>query len=133
MTTERAPRVTIHRVYDHSPVADGGYRALIDRLWPRGVRKADAPIDEWVKDAAPSAELRRWYGHEVPRFEEFTRRYLAELDSEPAAGAVGHLLEVATERPLVLVTATRDVDHSGAEVLRAYLAERMSAAHRPHR
>ncbi len=75
MTTERR-RISIRRAYDTDTGGDG-YRVLVDRLWPRGVRKADAAIDEWLKDAAPTTELRRWYGHEVSRFDEFARRYPA--------------------------------------------------------
>ena len=66
--------INLQRAYE-PPNPDGGRRFLVDRLWPRGVRKADAAIDEWLKDAAPTTELRRWYGHEVSRFDEFARRY----------------------------------------------------------
>lgn len=120
MTTERR-RISIRRAYDTDTGGDG-YRVLVDRLWPRGVRKADAAIDEWLKDAAPTTELRRWYGHEVSRFDEFARRYREELAHPPASAAVAHLRAVARRRRLTLVTATRDVEHSGAEVLRGHLS-----------
>lgn len=114
------PGVEIRRIYDEQP--DGSrYRVLVDRLWPRGVRKDEAALDEWAKDVAPSADLRRWYGHEPSRFDEFSRRYLAELAMPPASAAVAHLLAVARQRPVVLVTATRDVEHSGARVLHDHL------------
>jgi uncharacterized protein YeaO (DUF488 family) len=101
-----------------------GHHVLVDRLWPRGVAKAELPLDEWLKDVAPSTELRRWYGHDVERFDEFARRYRSELRTEPAAAAVEHLRSVARRRPVVLLTATRDVEHSGAEVLRRHLQAR---------
>ncbi|MFO7281094.1 MAG: DUF488 family protein [Thermoanaerobacterales bacterium] len=118
-----APDVTVRRIYE-PPEADAGRaRVLVDRLWPRGVAKAAAGIDEWAKDAAPSTELRRWYGHEPERWPEFARRYRDELHRPPASGAVGRLLALARERPLTLVTATRDVDRSGARVLADHLRE----------
>jgi uncharacterized protein YeaO (DUF488 family) len=96
---------------------------LVDRLWPRGLRRADAALDDWLKEVAPSADLRRWYGHDVPRFEEFTRRYHEELQQPSAAPAVERLRQLARSGPLTLLTATRDVDHSGAVVLLEYLLE----------
>ena len=94
---------------------------LVDRLWPRGVIKADAPVDEWVKEVAPSTDLRRWYDHRVDRFDEFVRRYRVELTQQFARDAVDRLRTVARSNGLILVTATRDVEHSGAEVLRRVL------------
>jgi uncharacterized protein YeaO (DUF488 family) len=85
------------------------------------VKKSEARLDEWLKEAAPSTELRRWYGHVPSRFEEFARRYRAELTRPPAAAAVGHLLELSRTAEVVLMTATRDIDHSGAGVLLEYL------------
>jgi uncharacterized protein YeaO (DUF488 family) len=114
----RAPEV--RRIYHDEGTA--GYRVLVDRLWPRGIKKADANLDEWLKDAAPSTELRRWYGHDPDRFAEFARRYRAELRRLPASGAVDHLRRLASSRVVVLLTATSDVEHSGACVLRDHLA-----------
>lgn len=94
---------------------------LVDRLWPRGITKANAPVDEWVKEVAPSTDLRRWYGHRVDRFYEFVRRYRVELTQQFARDAVDRLRTVARSNGLILVTATRDVEHSGAEVLRRVL------------
>jgi uncharacterized protein YeaO (DUF488 family) len=125
MATDRPGRVEVRRVYDIGTPRSHGYRVLVDRLWPRGISKADAAVDEWLKDAAPSTELRRWYRHEVPRFEEFAHRYRAELTRPPAAAAVEHLAAIAEHQHLTLVTATRDVEHSGAEVLRAYVLSRV--------
>jgi uncharacterized protein YeaO (DUF488 family) len=91
-------------------------------LWPRGVTKDDAALDEWAKDVAPSPELRRWYGHDAAKFEEFARRYGDELRHGTAAEAVAHLLEVARGRPVTLLTATRDLARSGARVLADHLS-----------
>ena len=109
-------RVEVRRVYDDGATSDA-YRVLVDRLWPRGVSKADAALDEWAKDAAPSADLRRWYGHDPARYDEFTRRYRDELGRPPARDIVERLRALARERKVVLLTATRDVERSGARVL----------------
>jgi uncharacterized protein YeaO (DUF488 family) len=108
----------VGRIYDddHTPA----HRVLVDRLWPRGLAKADAPIDEWLQSVAPTTALRRWYGHDPARFSEFARRYRAEL-AGPAAAAVDHLTALAATGPVRLVTATRDVPHSAAQVLRDHL------------
>ncbi len=116
-------RIEVRRVYE--PAADpGAYRALVDRLWPRGIAKADLDLDEWAKDAAPSTSLRKWYGHDIERFDEFGRRYRAELRQDPAAATVERLAATARRRCVVLLTATRDVDHSAARVLYHYLIDR---------
>ena len=108
--------VRIRRVYD-DPSAEDGRRVLVDRIWPRGLARARAGIDEWAKAVAPSTELRRWYGHEPGRFEEFRRRYQAELAAPEPQAALRHLRELARSGPLTLLTATRDIDHSQAAVL----------------
>jgi uncharacterized protein YeaO (DUF488 family) len=110
--------VELRRVYD---AGGPGYRVLVDRLWPRGLTRADAALDEWLTDAAPSTDLRRWYDHRVERFDEFARRYRAELERPPASTAVARLVALAHERPVTLLTATRDIEHSGALVLRDVL------------
>ncbi len=112
--------IKIVRVYEDTGHARG-YRVLVDRLWPRGVKKAELALDEWAKDVAPSDSLRRWYGHDVERFREFARRYRAELESPPASQVVSRLRRLRTQRSLLLLTATKDVEHSGAEVLLAVL------------
>lgn len=116
--------IEVIRVYDDPGRTGGQYRVLVDRLWPRGVAKASLDLDEWAKDVAPSTELRRWYGHEPDRFEEFARRYQDELDGEPAAAAVSGLRHRRRRHTLVFLTATRDVEHSGAEVLRRVVGGR---------
>jgi uncharacterized protein YeaO (DUF488 family) len=110
----------VRRVYD-DPRGTEGFRVLVDRLWPRGVAKDALQFDTWMKEVAPSTELRQWYGHDPARFGEFSRRYRAELREGPAAAAVTDLRDAAKGRALVLLTATRDVEHSGAEVLAAHL------------
>jgi uncharacterized protein YeaO (DUF488 family) len=118
--------IELRRVYDDTDRSHAGYRVLVDRLWPRGITKADAALDEWLKEAAPSTDLRRWYGHDVARFEEFARRYRAELRRPPASVAVDHLFELARTHTITLLTATRDVEHSGARVLHQVVTSRAS-------
>jgi uncharacterized protein YeaO (DUF488 family) len=121
--TETPPAdIQLRRVYEAATPNPGGHRVLVDRLWPRGLTKAEAALDEWLKDVAPSTELRRWYDHDTDRFEEFARRYRAELRRPPASDAIEHLLQLARTGPITLLTATKDVPHSGAEVLRAVLS-----------
>ena len=115
------PEVLLRRVYDDVLAEEAGYRVLVDRIWPRGVRKADAQLGEWLKDVAPTTELRRWYGHDPDRFEEFERRYRAELRRPPASVALAHLVGLSRCGGLTLVTATRDVEHSAARVLQRRL------------
>jgi uncharacterized protein YeaO (DUF488 family) len=90
--------VRVRRVYD-KPDPRGGTRVLVDRLWPRGLTKAKAALDEWCKDVAPSDELRKWYSHDPDRFEGFGRRYRAELNDPRRAAALAHLRELANRRP----------------------------------
>jgi uncharacterized protein YeaO (DUF488 family) len=120
--------VELRRVYDDRA---GGYRVLVDRLWPRGITKAEAALDEWLEDVAPSTQLRRWYGHDVERFDEFARRYRAELRQAPASIAFDRLIDLARTEPLTLLTATRDVEHSGARVLEQLLTSRTPRSRRP--
>jgi uncharacterized protein YeaO (DUF488 family) len=102
------------------PSAEDGIRVLVDRLWPRGVRKTDAAIDRWLKEIAPSTELRRWFGHDPSRWEGFRRRYRAELSQN--ATLLNELRVVARKGPLTLVYAARDEVHNEAVVLRDVLA-----------
>ena len=104
------------RVYE-IPEQSDGKRVLVDRLWPRGLSKEKAHLDEWLKAVAPSDELRRWYGHQVEKFAEFKRRYEAELADPERAQALSHLHDAARSGPLTLLTATKDLEHSEAEVL----------------
>jgi uncharacterized protein YeaO (DUF488 family) len=117
-----SPDVRVRRVYDEASPGDG-VRVLVDRVWPRGLRKDAARLDDWAKDVAPSAELRKWYGHDPARFAEFRRRYVAELAGPGPGQALDRLRALARDRPLTLLTATRDVDFSQAAVLAAVLQE----------
>ncbi|MFI6833830.1 DUF488 domain-containing protein [Kribbella sp. NPDC050241] len=114
--------VRVRRIYDQ-PAADDGIRVLVDRVWPRGIRKKAAAIDEWAKDVAPSTELRKWYGHVPERFEQFEARYRDELATQAGRTALDHLRALAKHDALTLVTATKDVDHSQAAVLTRLLNE----------
>jgi uncharacterized protein YeaO (DUF488 family) len=109
-------QIRVRRVYDQPAPGDGA-RILVDRVWPRGVSKAAAKLDEWAKDIAPSAALRTWYGHDPAKFGEFRRRYLEELDAAGPRDRLAALRALAAERPVTLLTATRDVDISQAAVL----------------
>lgn len=109
---------TIVRVYDHDAAfPEAAYRVLVDRLWPRGVAKADLHYDAWPKNVTPSPELRKWYGHDPDRWKEFRRRYRAELATGDAADALREILDASDGRPLVLLTAVKAVEQSAAEVL----------------
>lgn len=117
------PDIRVRRVYDR-PSADDGTRVLVDRLWPRGVAKDAAQLDDWAKDAAPSADLRTWYGHDPAKFDEFRQRYLGELTGISQQAALDRLRTLAASgRPLTLLTATRDLDHSQAAVLARLLRQ----------
>ena len=109
-------RVRVRRIYDTPTPADGT-RVLVDRLWPRGVSKARAQLDEWCKQVAPSTELRTWYHHDTSLFDEFTRRYAGELQTPEPAAALAHLRELAATQTLTLLTATKNPDLSEAAVL----------------
>ena len=113
-------QLNIARVYDARRPGDGT-RVLIDRLWPRGLTKEAADLDEWCKDVAPSAALRTWYHHDPQRFAEFARRYQAELQEPGATGAIDHLRTLARNQNLTLLTATKRLDISGANVLAGLL------------
>lgn len=109
----RASEVRVRRVYDEP--GDDGVRVLVDRVWPRGVSKQAARLDFWRKDLAPSTALRKWYGHDPDRFAEFRRRYEAELAE--AGEALAELRALASQGRLTLLTATRELGLSNAQVL----------------
>ena len=108
--------VRVRRVYEEPEQGDGA-RVLVDWVWPRGLARDKAALDEWCKDVAPSADLRKWYGHEPGLFGEFARRYRAELADPRRSAAVDHLRDLVTREPLTLLTATRQPDISQAAVL----------------
>jgi uncharacterized protein YeaO (DUF488 family) len=111
-----APIVQVARVY-HAPPDHDGTWVLVDRLWPRGLRKDEAPQDLWCKEVAPSDELRHWYGHDPARFDEFTARYRDELREPGRAAALEQLRQLSREGSLTLLTATKTPEISHAEVL----------------
>jgi uncharacterized protein YeaO (DUF488 family) len=111
-----ARTVQVRRIYDQA-AAEDGVRILVDRVWPRGIRKDAAAIAEWAKDVAPSTELRKWYGHVPERFAEFEARYRDELAQPAQRAALDHLRTLAKESTVTLLTATKDVELSQAAVL----------------
>jgi uncharacterized protein YeaO (DUF488 family) len=121
----------LKRAYEPAEPADG-QRLLVERLWPRGVTKAALAADAWVKEAAPSTELRKWFGHRPERWDEFRRRYRAELAANPAAWQP--ILDAAKRGPVTLLYSAHDTEHNGALVLREYLTERPARRRpvRPH-
>jgi uncharacterized protein YeaO (DUF488 family) len=112
----------LRRIYEPVTESDG-YRVLVDRLWPRGISKASAAVNEWARDVAPSTDLRRWYGHDPAKFEEFAERYRDELRQRSAVTVLAGLRGRAQQTAVTLLTATRDIPHSGAQVLLAVLRE----------
>lgn len=114
---QEAHAVALKRAYE-TPAPSDGTRVLVERLWPRGLSKERAQVHLWLKDIAPSHELRRWYGHDPAKFAEFRRRYEAELDDEPARSALAELRELATHQHVTLVFAAHDAALSNATVLR---------------
>lgn len=115
--------VNVRRIYEE-PLETDGIRVLVDRLWPRGLSKEKARLDQWCKTIAPSPELRKWYAHDPALFEEFSRRYRGELQTPAAAEALDHLRVLAEHGPLTLLTATKDATISEAAVLRALMEGR---------
>lgn len=115
--------ICLKRVYDPAELEDGR-RFLVERLWPRGMKKDRLLMDAWVRDVAPSDVLRRWFAHDPKKWEEFQRRYFAELDRKPEAWQP--LLEAARQGTITLLYSARDSKHNNAVVLRAYLEKKLS-------
>lgn len=111
----------VRRIYDPPADADGA-RILVDRLWPRGMSKERTELAEWCRDVAPTPSLRQWYGHDPERFEEFARRYRAELTDAEHAPAFEHLQELVAQGTVTLLTAAKRADISEATVLRELLS-----------
>jgi uncharacterized protein YeaO (DUF488 family) len=120
---EPSAEVRVARVYD-PPTPDDGARVLVDRLWPRGLAKAAAALDDWCKQIAPSPELRSWYRHDPERFDQFAARYRAELAEPDRAAALAALREISHRRTLTLLTATKALSISHATVLAQVIRER---------
>jgi uncharacterized protein YeaO (DUF488 family) len=114
----------IKRAYEDKKASDGK-RILIDRLWPRGVRKTEAGIDEWLKELAPSTELRRWFGHVPEKWEGFKRRYKKELAAPEKIQLMGNIVHTAKRADITLIYSARDSEHSDVKVLEELITERM--------
>jgi uncharacterized protein YeaO (DUF488 family) len=113
--------IEVKRAYE-PPAPGDGRRVLFDRIWPRGIGRDDLRIDPWLKELAPSAGLRKWFGHDPSKWEEFKERYARELDECP--DGVAQLLEMAKSGRVTLVFGARDTEHNNAVALRAYLEQR---------
>ena len=111
--------VRVKRIYQPPEPADG-YRLLVDRLWPRGVSRESLSLDAWMREVAPSSELRRWFGHDASRWREFKRRYAVELGTRQ--DLVAEILSLARDRPVTRIYSARDTDHNQAVALAEYLA-----------
>jgi len=129
MTTSLGENVRLQRAYDE-PTPDGGYRVLVDRLWPRGRSKEVLHLDSGARDLGPSTELRKWFGHDPMRWEEFRKRYRAELDDSSRTQALDDLAERAAKAPLTLVLGARDVEHNEAQVIAEALGRRLEKLQR---
>ena len=125
MPTRAPSHVKLKRAYDTAARSDG-HRILVDRIWPRGVAREALRIADWVKDAAPSAGLRKWFGHEPARWPEFKRRYFQELDRHPEA--LMPLVEKSRTGTVTLVFAAKDAEHNNAVALKEYLERRTPRA-----
>ena len=121
MSAARKQAIAIKRAYA-APDKHDGCRILVDRLWPRGLRKESAHLDLWLKDIAPSPALRTWFGHEPEKFAEFGKRYVAELNNDDAA--VAQVEQILARRPVTLVYAARDETCNHALVLKRFLEAR---------
>lgn len=114
--------IRIQRIYE-PPSEDDGRRVLVDRLWPRGVSKQDAQLDAWAKELAPSTELRKWYDHDLDRWDEFRQRYLSELADE--SDQIDELLEDLGDGKITLLYGSKDEEHNQAVVLAEYLQSKV--------
>lgn len=124
MTANPAGEIRLKRAYE-DPAKDDGLRILVERLWPRGVRRDAAQIDHWFKGIAPSTELRRWYDHDVELWPEFRRRYEAEL-AAAETDLITELVELCTSQSATFVFAARDTEHNSAVVLRDHVLNLIS-------
>jgi len=123
--TRRSRRIRVKRVYGPARREDGR-RFLVDRLWPRGIKRESLSLDAWVKEVAPSDTLRRWFAHDPYRWDEFRRRYAAELDQRPEAW--GPILEAARTGTVTLVYGARDSRHNNGVALKGYLEMKLKKA-----
>ena len=119
--------IAIKRAYE-APAKEDGYRVLVERLWPRGMKKEEVPLDQWAKELAPSTALRKWFGHDPARWDGFRHRYASELDA--LAEYWQPLAERSARHKITLIYSARDEEHNGALVLRDYL-QHWLATHGP--
>jgi len=116
--------IRVKRVYE-PPAAEDGRRFLVERLWPRGLRRDALLLDGWLREVAPSDGLRRWFGHDPAKWDEFRRRYAAELDERPESWRP--LLEATRQGPITLLFSARDTEHNNAVALKAYLESKLGS------
>ncbi len=116
--------INVKRVYTPASAEDG-QRLLVDRLWPRGMKKEALKMQAWIKEVAPSNDLRHWYGHDPDKWCEFNKRYFAELDNQPKVWQP--LLEAAHKGNITLLFSTTELDHNNAVTLRAYLEQQLKS------
>ncbi len=116
----KKPIIKLKRVYE-KPSQGDGYRILVDRLWPRAVKKTEASVNEWAKDIAPSTNLRKWYAHDPEKWTDFQKRYISELKKNDALSSFIESIE--DKKLITLVYATRDMEHTHALVLQNYLSD----------
>lgn len=119
--------ILLKRAYDR-PSPKDGKRFLVERLWPRGVRKADLPLEAWIKEVAPSTELRKWFSHDPEKWKEFQRRYRAELQRSRAAWMP--ILDAARKGTITLIFSSHDAERNNAVVLKQFLESHLSQAKR---
>ncbi len=112
------------RIYEH-PANDDGYRVLVDQLWPRGLKKEDARIDRWVKEIAPTTELRKWYNHDPEKWTEFRRRYFEELDQHPET--VNDLVELARKGKITFLFSSKETKLNNATALKEYIENKLKS------
>lgn|SRR5690606_14798112 len=122
-----SPKIQVRRVYD-PPARSDGCRILVDRIWPRGLSKDDVELDAWIKDVAPSAELRTWFGHDPSKWASFKRKYFKELDGREEA--LEQLLQACSGRTFTLLFGAKDVEHNNAVALKEYLDTRVGSKRR---
>jgi len=122
--------IKLKRVYEAAASSDGS-RVLVERLWPRGVRKANLRIDTWLKEIGPSNDLRQWFAHDPKKWDVFRERYFAELDSKPTLWK--GLVQAARRGPITLIYSSRDPEHNNAVALKDYLQTKMKRAKNPAR
>ena len=120
-------KIQVRRVYD-PPARSDGCRILVDRIWPRGLSKDDVKLDAWIKDVAPSAELRTWFGHEPSKWTAFKHKYFKELDGREEA--LDQLLQACSGRTLTLLFGAKDVEHNNAVALKEYLETHLGSKRR---